>query len=244
MTIEELFEIEFMGINFEVVDLSQEIYQGMPVFPGHQRTIYWPHVTHEETKGRFTTIGSYETHNLLISEHGSTHTDAFFEGYEKGLTIDKMPLKYFIGKAICLDLSNVPERQFITKADLQDSLSRSGLEIKKDDIVLLYTGNFERRYGTKGYVQDHSGLDLEASRWLVKQGVINVGIDAPTIDNPADKNFGGHVGCIESQTMTNTENLGNIKKVVGKRFLYVGLPLRIRGGTGSPIRAVGLVPKK
>jgi len=236
-------EISFMGRRAEVIDLSQEIFQGMPVYPGHQRTIYWPHVTHEETKGQFSTIESYETHNLLISEHGPTHTDAFFEGYAKGLTIDKMSLSYFIGEAICLDVSDVPSRGFITRTKLEEVLMTSGLSIKKGDIVLLHTGNYLERQGTLGYITNHCGLDLEASRWLVSQGVANVGIDAPTIDNPADKNFGGHVACIESQKMTNTENLGNLSKVAGKRFFYIGLPLRIRGGTGSPIRAVAIVPK-
>ena len=41
--------------------------------------------------------------------------------------------------------------------------------------------------------------------------------------------------------MTNTENLCNLHLLVGKRFLYFGLPLRIRAGSGSPIRAVALV---
>jgi len=237
------FEIEFMGRKAEIIDLSQEIFQGMPVYPGHQRTIYWPHVTHEETKGQFSTIESYETHNLLISEHGPTHTDAFFEGYTKGRTIDEMPFTFFIGEAICLDVSDVPPRSFITKSRLEKALKACGQSIKKGDILLLYTGNYVGRKGTPGYITDHCGLNLEASRWLVSQGVANVGIDAPTIDNPADKNFGGHVACIESQKMTNTENLGDLRRVAGKRFFYVGLPLRIRGGTGSPIRAVAILPK-
>ncbi len=238
------FETKFMGKNVEVIDLSQEIYQGMPVFPGHQRTIYWPHVTHEETKGQFSTIQSYETHNLLISEHGSTHTDAFFEGYNRGATIDKMAYNHFIGEAICLDVSFVRGREFITKEHLQNALIKCGQTIREGDIVLLFTGNYQRNYGTPAYLTEHPGLDLEASRWLVKQGVTNVGIDAPTIDNPADKDFGAHVGCIESQKMTNTENMGDLSKVVGKRFFYVGMPLKIRGGTGSPIRAVAILPRE
>lgn len=41
--------------------------------------------------------------------------------------------------------------------------------------------------------------------------------------------------------ITNTENLCNLDKVVNKRFLYIELPLKIRDGAGSPIRAVALV---
>ena len=41
--------------------------------------------------------------------------------------------------------------------------------------------------------------------------------------------------------LVDTENLANLDSVVGKRFLYIGLPLRLVGGTGCPIRAVALL---
>jgi kynurenine formamidase len=37
------------------------------------------------------------------------------------------------------------------------------------------------------------------------------------------------------------ENLANLDQLVGKRFTFVGFPLRIRGGTGSPVRAVAVL---
>ena len=42
--------------------------------------------------------------------------------------------------------------------------------------------------------------------------------------------------------MLNTENLCNLKQVAGREFMYIGLPLKIRGGSGSPIRAVAVLP--
>ena len=41
--------------------------------------------------------------------------------------------------------------------------------------------------------------------------------------------------------MLNTENLANLDSVVGRRFLYIGLPLRLVGGTGCPIRAIAVL---
>ena len=38
-----------------LVDLSQEIFQGMGVYPGHLKTVVWDHATHEETLSRFPT---------------------------------------------------------------------------------------------------------------------------------------------------------------------------------------------
>jgi kynurenine formamidase len=46
--------------------------------------------------------------------------------------------------------------------------------------------------------------------------------------------------CRERQ-IVNTESLCNLDRLVGKRFSYFGLPLNIRAGTGSPIRAVAVL---
>ena len=69
---------------------------------------------------------------------------------------------------------------------------------------------------------------------------MNIGVDAPAIDHPDDLTFAGHYICGE-YGISNTENLCNLDKVAGKRFLYAGLPLKIRGGTGAPIRAVAIL---
>jgi kynurenine formamidase len=55
--------------------------------------------------------------------------------------------------------------------------------------------------------------------------------------NPA---FPAHRTC-RDRGILNTENLANLESVVGKRFLYIGLPLKLVGGTGCPIRAIGVV---
>ena len=60
----------------EVVDLTQEIYQGMPVFPGHLKTLVWDHITYEETAKIMEKGYSYTAMGLLLCDHGPTHVDA------------------------------------------------------------------------------------------------------------------------------------------------------------------------
>jgi kynurenine formamidase len=224
-----------MGVR--LVDLTQEIYQGMPVFPLHQKTMIFPNISHEQSKEQ---IGfEFATNNLLINEHGPTHSDATYEYDPKGQYIDEMPLEYFYGPAICLDVSHVSPDAYITPSDLSSALERTGQVLQEGDIVLLYTGHYNRAYGTDEWLTRYTGLDYEGAKWLANQGVVNIGIDAPAIDNPMDPLFSGHLICREFQ-ITNTENLCNLDKVAGKKFLYFGLPLRIRKGTGSPIRAVAV----
>ncbi|SDW10177.1 Kynurenine formamidase [Marininema mesophilum] len=224
-------------MGFRLIDLSQEIYQGMPVFPPHQKTMIFPNMTHEESE---KTMGfPFATNNLLINEHGPTHSDATYEYDPKGQTIDEMPLNYFYGPALCLDVSNVSPDEYIHPVDLEESLSRSGQRINRGDILLLYTGHYERSYGTEEWLTRYTGLHLTAAEWLAERGIVNIGIDAPAIDKPDDPQFSGHRIC-RKYSITNTENLCNLEQVAGKRFVYFGLPLKIRKGTGSPVRAVAV----
>ena len=120
------------------------------------------------------------------------------------------------------------------------ALSASGQEIRKGDTVILYTGYGDATYPDLAYTEKHTGLDRDAAIWLAEQGVVNIAVDNVAIDHSDDATFAGHVVCGE-YGIVNTESLTNLDKIAGKRFLYFGLPLRIRAGTGSPIRAVAVM---
>lgn len=224
-----------------LVDLSQEIFQGMSVFPMHQNTFIMTNMTHEEN---MQVIGSktlgFSARNLLISEHCGTHSDAIWEFDPNGPTLNQMSLDYFWGSAICLDVSFVPASRKITPEDLEKALRNSGQEIRQGDIVLLRTGHYEANFGTDKWQTVYTGLSYEATAWLAQKGCVNVGVDTPAIDHPEDLNFSGHLACSKFN-MTNTENLCNLDQLINKRFLYFGLPLNIRAGSGSPIRAIALL---
>ena len=99
---------------YELIDLSQEIYQGMPVFGMHQKTFIMTNQTHEENMKQTgsKTLG-FSARNLLISEHGPTHSDAVWEYNPEGPTIDKMDMKLFYGSAICVDLTHIRYPDYI-----------------------------------------------------------------------------------------------------------------------------------
>lgn len=223
---------------YRIVDLTQEIFEGMSVFPMHQKTFIFKNITHEESLRRYGFM--FSTNNLLINEHGPTHTDALYESDPHGTTIDKTDLSLCMGTAVCLDVSHVSPDGYITPGALEEAQARGHQEVRRGDIVLLHTGHFERAYGTDEWQTRYAGLDVAGAEWLGSRGVVNIGIDAPAIDNPKDMRYSGHLIC-QKYRMLNTENLCNLDKVAGQRFFYIGLPLKIRGGSGGPIRAVALV---
>jgi kynurenine formamidase len=151
-----------------------------------------------------------------------------------------MPLETVLGEAICVDVSHAPPHAYIGAADLDDAVAASGQQLQPGDVLLLRTGAYERSYGTPEYVDQYPGLDAEASQWLVDQRVKAFGVDSPSPDNPISRTYPCHMMC-RAHGITHYENLANLGEVSGKRFYFIGFPLRIRGGTGSPVRAVAVM---
>jgi kynurenine formamidase len=224
----------------KVIDLSRDIHEGMPLWPGHQLPFKMVNQTHDGFKARWGTNFGFQAHNWLLSEHTGTHTDAIFEYDPGGATLDDMPLEYYYGSAICLDVSHVRHPDYMTADVLEAALKASGQEIRIGDIVLLYSGHGDRTFGTKDFINIYSGLDRSGAVWLAERGVVNIGIDSLAIDHSDDLDFIGLAVCAEYQ-IVNTENLTNLHLLVGKRFEYFGLPLHFKEGTGSPVRAVAIL---
>lgn len=226
--------------HLKVVDFSQEIFEGMSLFPIHQKTFFMVNQTHEQNmKNTGSEKLGFYARNILMSEHCGTHSDAVIEYVPDGISIEKMSLNHFYGSAVCVDLSHIRYPDYIEAEDLEMALKKADLELLKGDIFLMYTGHHDRYYGTPEFQKEYTGLSYAGAKWLAEKGVVNIGVDAPAIDQtPDDLDFSGHLVCGE-YNISNTENLCNLDVVKNKRFLYFGLPLKLRGGTGSPIRAVG-----
>lgn len=225
-----------------VVDLSQEIYQGMPVYPGHLNTVIWDYHTHESTAGVMESDLTYATRGIILSDHGPTHVDSLshFDPRDGAPTIDRMGLDLFWGPAICIDISTVAAGTDVEPQDLEAALTESGQELRRGDILLLRTGNWERNAGTDNYLRDYPGLGEASAEWLVQRGVKAFGVDTPTPDNPTSRIYPVHLIC-RREGLHHYENLGNLESVVGRRFTFFGFPLKFRDGHGSPVRAVAML---
>lgn len=223
-----------------LIDLSQEIYQGMGVYPGHLKTVIWEHAGHAETQGRFEGGFSFQSFGLMLCDHGPTHVDALshLDPRPSAASIDQMPLDTFWGPGVCLDLSHKPAHSYISAEDMDTAAA--GVELRPGDVLLIYTATFDRHYGTPAYTSQYPGLDAAASQWLLERQVKIFGVDSPSPDNPISRTYPVHMMCRE-HGLTHYENLCNLDQLLGRRFTFFGFPLRIRGGTGSPVRALALL---
>jgi kynurenine formamidase len=226
----------------EIIDLSQEIFTGMPVFPGLPEVKITIHQSHEQLDGIADSDVVSPAVNLLeLGEHTGTHVDAISHMAReyRGHSIETMPLTMFYTEGICLDLSHKGLRELIETADLERALSGAGLEIKRGDTVLLYTDHYRRAFGTDDWHKG-AGISTDAARWLGRQEIAAFGVEpaAPGVRGVSNKEV--HHICGELG-FTHYENMMNLHRLIGRgRFRFIGLPLKIRGGTGSPVRAIAV----
>lgn len=229
----------------EIIDLSQEIYTGMPVFPGLPEVKISVHISHEEWDGiTGSEVATPAVNRLEMGEHTGTHVDAInhMGRQYRESSINTMSLSTFYTEGICLDLSHKGLRELIEIADLERTLLEADLEIKQGDTVLLYTDHYRRAFGTDDW-QHGPGVSAEAARWLGEKGIAAFGVEtmAPGVIKLSNKEV--HRICGELG-FTHYENLVNLHQLIGRgRFRFIGLPLKIRGGTGSPVRAVAVFGK-
>jgi kynurenine formamidase len=226
----------------EIIDLSQEIYEGMPVYKSLPQVKMSIHNSHEEWNGiENPATKTPAVYKLELGEHTGTHVDAInhMAIEYKEQSIDTMPLSMFYTEGICLDFSNKGLKELISVEDIKQSLTKANLEIKPGDTVLFYTDHFRKHFGTEDW-GNGPGLTAESARWLGERKISAFGVETMSPGVSGVSNKAVHHICGELE-FTHYENMVNLHKLIGRnRFRFIAFPLKIRGGTGSPVRAVAV----
>src|SRR5262249_24737185 len=117
---------------------------------------------------------------------------------------------------------------------------KAGVPVPKKGTVLLCTGHHARTFPRKEYSTDNPGVNVAATEWLAQQGIVHFRIDSMRPGPQSLVNPLVHKAFLE-RDLTHIQSLCNLETLLGKgQFRFIGLPLKWRGGTGSPIRAVAL----
>ncbi len=240
--------IKLFGKEYYFLDLGREISPEMPHYPGHMKTNFWWHITHDECKmrlGEESSYGGYGVKAIAICDHVSTHVDAVahFDKNKVDMSVEKIPLDQLIGPAAWIDVSFVPALTHITLQDVKKGLAEARVTLEPGMTLLYYVGIEPYWNDHRKYLREYPGLDEEATRWLLDQGLVNIGTDAASLDTPADINYPNHTVHGEKEVI-HTENVANITKIpMHSGFYYAMFPLKFVGCTGSPVRAFAIWPK-
>lgn len=229
----------------QIIDLSLAIEDNMPSHKLFQSPIYLKALSHESTSsfglGVEGDAMTFQTNYIGMLDHVGTHVDAFLHVNPKGAPIDEMPLDLFMGKAVCFDMRHIGDLEDITVDHMQAAEEKSGVKVD-GHIVLLCTGFHERNKASpEKLVWGNPGLTVEATKWLHERGSRMHGVEGPSTDKPSDNLFAQHRAC-RDLGISHFEWLVNLESLVGKgEFEFIGLPIKFKGGSGSPVRAVAII---
>lgn len=218
-----------------VVDLSHELYDEMPTYPGARRVETEVINTHERD--------GYQVTALRLTTHHGTHVDAplhFVSGQRT--TLSQVPIADLVGEAVVLRVPRGAD-EAIDAALLDRALAEYGEEMPERPIVLLNTG-FHDRHGDDAelYGRHHPYVTEDGAKWLVRHDARVVGLDS--------SGFERHGARIPQESVAHNTLLGagvvlieelvRLEEVDWPRPLVIVAPLPVRGADGAPARVLAL----
>lgn len=254
----------------EMLDLSHALDRAMPVYREHVPYSLTLNRRHGDPHARERIAGSsFANEVVVMSGHTSTHIDALGHFSRCGLVhggaaassiesahglarLDVADIGPIWMSAVLLDVAGhlgvdaLAPAQEITAAELQASAHAAGIALEAGDLVLIRTGwarhwrDAELFNGARGGVP---GPGKGATQWMIERGAGMVGSDTPTFEVIPSKGDSVHCMLLVDQGIHIIENL-NLEVLAerrARRFLFVGLPLRMAGATGSPLRPIAIL---
>lgn len=251
----------------KVYDLGMDYFVGMPHFPTHPPFTFSLGRVH----GDLPYEGGLASANCVFSTggHTGTHIDALghisidgkvfgvgditpwqdYEGLKKGGIEEVAPI---FCPGVLLDIAGAEGVECLDSSygigaeALQYACDQNGLEVGRGDAVLIRTGwiqHYSDPHKYISHVKGSPGLTEDGARWLVERGAAYVGGDTVALEKTPSAGLPVH-GILLAQNGIHIMEVLNLEELAAQgadSFLFVALPLKIRGGTGSPIRPVAVV---
>ena len=239
------FSASDSGAETKLIDLTHSF---------DQTTIYWPTNKHFDLKTVHKGLAEggywYESSDYSASEHGGTHVDAPVHFAEGKRTVDEIPLKNLVGKGVLIDVSARALKDpdyLISREDFLEWEKRNG-RIPPGTITLVRTGWASFWPDKKQYLGTNKpgdvanlhfpGFSAGAARFLATERKIGaIGLDTPSLDYGQSKDFQAH-RIFGENDIPGFENLANLGSLPPKGFRVIALPMKIKGGSGAPLRIV------
>lgn len=233
-----------------VVDLS---------YPFDSKSVYWPTAEPFHLEKDFEGVTDkgfyYSAYKYSAAEHGGTHLDAPVHFSRGRYTVDQIPLEQLMGPGIVVDVTRQCENNPDYRVTTEDFISweKQNGRLPNGVIVLLRTG-FGKFYpdrkkylgteerGAEAVAKLHfPGLHPEAARWLTANRSIKaIGLDTASIDYGQSTLFESH-RILFDKNIPAFENVANLDRLPAKQFSVIALPMKIKGGSGGPLRIVAIL---
>ena len=224
---------------FEVRDLSHMLEEGIPFFPTHTRFHHMNVSRADDPALMF---------QILMHEHNGTHVDAPSHYIAEGPDPDRHFMQSvradaLIGRAAVLDVS--ANRETLLPLTSVRAWEEEFGPIRQGEIVIFNFGWHRKwKLGAEGapFIDDWPGLHRDVALYLLERRVRAVGTDCLGLDAFGSTEIPAHHNLLRNGILI-MENLAALDGLPDRLF-FVAAPLRIRHGTGSPVRALALIPKE
>ena len=223
------------------------------------QTIYWPTADSFKKTTVFeghTDKGFYYTaYNFTAAEHGGTHLDAPIHFFAKRHTVDVIPVQQLIGPAVVIRIADkaAQNRNYqLSVSDIRAWEQQHG-RIPDDSILLIDTGSSKLWPDRKAYMGTDErgegavkklkfpGIHPATAKFLATERKIKaVGLDTPSLDFGGSTHFETHQILFE-KNIPGFENVANLDRLPVKGATVIALPMKIKGGSGGPLRIVALL---
>ncbi len=195
--------------------------------------------------------------SVTLSTHSGTHMDApwhYFptSGGEPAKTVDQIPLEDCFGPGVVLDLTGRERGERVDVDAVQAAVEKTGQPLAPKEIVLLRYG-YDRGFGTPSYWSEYPGLNGDATRWIIEQGVKVIGTDAVGFDRDfasikADFERTGDRSLLWEAHRVGIdleyfqiEKLANLDKLPMRGFTVACFPIKVTGASAGWVRAVAII---
>jgi kynurenine formamidase len=222
----------------EIVDLGREMFHDMPNIGG-AHVAFWPISSFKKLETISGGKLSMESRMMLMPEHCSTHLDVPRHCTAGATDVAGVPLERLVLPGHLLDLTHKRKREAITIRDLEEAEHRSGRRITGGSATLVWTGADED-WGKPGFTMDRPYLPVPTAKWLVERKITLFGTDLIGMDDPDEWWWPTHRVWLEAG-ICMVQQMCNLGALAGKEFLLVVAPLKLRDGTGCPVRPIALV---
>ncbi|ADQ14611.1 cyclase family protein [Halanaerobium hydrogeniformans] len=204
----------------KLIDLSHEIRSNMPVYPGDRKV--------NLEKDRDLEKDEYINHNLSMGMHVGTHIDLPMHMIKSNYAVSDLTLNKLSGPA---KLIYAKGEKVIQYKSAYEKL------IKKDDIVIIYTG-FAEKFNSQEYYHEHPLISKGLAEFFAKKEINILAFDMPSPDKSP---YEIHKILFKKNILI-LENLCNLEKLLGfKKFNLFIFPLKVKT-SGAPVRVAAELP--
>jgi kynurenine formamidase len=252
-----------------VYDLGQPLFPGMPGHPNHPPYLFTLARRHGdlERPGGYSSANelivlSGHTGTHLdglghIAEHGVLHGGRAAAEEQRGgrglRTVGMETVPPLVARGVLLDVAGfrgvaaLPGGEPITGGELAAVAERQGVAVRPGDVVLIRTGwicHWDDPAAYRGDTTGCPGPDASAAEWLAERQIRATGTDTIPyeVTRPDDPAMPVHLILIARHGIHIMEmvNLEALAQDGVREFLFIALPLKLVGATGSPIRPIAI----